>query len=376
MSDDKQNADPVIVAIQKIALSATTLKCDKAEQCVDRLRKFAEKLRGILAANPDHVAAVTFGNRIMAVLEMKMEMWCLYYNQHNHHHHHSHSNNNSYSNSPIHSNRNSQIVTNNNSNHNNNNNNNSGNNQQTKSNGITLTVSQINTDHHVINPTHNNHNHNHHHYGTSLSNILSSTSSTNNTTTTTTTTPTTHTSNHSNHNNNNNINNNNSNTTTPMDPHSTKLPKPTFWGRLFRGTNSNNNNNHNPHNTHNQDPVPLNVPEFYNDFYYYSKQTLPPPQLPRAPQGGPVTTIQDFEIIKPISRGAFGRVYLAKKTRTGDYYAIKVLKKSDMVRKNMVDHVIAERNILAQISNPFMVTLYYAFQSEVKKKKKILKIFF
>ncbi len=38
-------------------------------------------------------------------------------------------------------------------------------------------------------------------------------------------------------------------------------------------------------------------------------------------------SIRDFEIIKPISKGAFGRVYLAKKKKTGDYFAIKVLKK-------------------------------------------------
>lgn len=35
-------------------------------------------------------------------------------------------------------------------------------------------------------------------------------------------------------------------------------------------------------------------------------------------------SIDDFEIIKPISRGAFGRVYLARKRSTGDLYAIKV----------------------------------------------------
>lgn len=37
------------------------------------------------------------------------------------------------------------------------------------------------------------------------------------------------------------------------------------------------------------------------------------------------TSIEDFEIIKPISRGAFGRVFLAKKRVTGDLFAIKVL---------------------------------------------------
>ena len=36
------------------------------------------------------------------------------------------------------------------------------------------------------------------------------------------------------------------------------------------------------------------------------------------------TSIDDFEIIKPISRGAFGRVFLARKRATGDLFAIKV----------------------------------------------------
>ncbi|PHT75789.1 hypothetical protein T459_19311 [Capsicum annuum] len=36
------------------------------------------------------------------------------------------------------------------------------------------------------------------------------------------------------------------------------------------------------------------------------------------------TSIDDFEIIKPISRRAFGRIFLAKKRTTGDFFAIKI----------------------------------------------------
>lgn len=75
-------------------------------------------------------------------------------------------------------------------------------------------------------------------------------------------------------------------------------------------------------------------------------------------------SIKDFEILKPISRGAFGKVYLAMKKRTGDLFAIKVLSKSDLVRKNLVDSVLAERNALAKAQNPFVVKLFYSFQSE------------
>lgn len=73
------------------------------------------------------------------------------------------------------------------------------------------------------------------------------------------------------------------------------------------------------------------------------------------------TSIDDFEIMKPISRGAFGRVFLAKKRTTGDLFAIKVLAKADMIRKNAVESILAERNILISVRNPFVVRFFYSF---------------
>ena len=76
------------------------------------------------------------------------------------------------------------------------------------------------------------------------------------------------------------------------------------------------------------------------------------------------TSIKDFDIIKPISKGAFGSVFLAKKKATGDYYAIKVLKKADMIAKNQITNVKAERMILMkQAESPFVAKLYFTFQS-------------
>ncbi|GFR52786.1 hypothetical protein Agub_g15403 [Astrephomene gubernaculifera] len=81
------------------------------------------------------------------------------------------------------------------------------------------------------------------------------------------------------------------------------------------------------------------------------------------PRSMPGMSIEEFEIIKPISRGAFGRVYLARKLATGDLFAIKVMKKRDLIRKNMVESVTNERNILAMAQNPFVVRFYYSFTS-------------
>lgn len=74
--------------------------------------------------------------------------------------------------------------------------------------------------------------------------------------------------------------------------------------------------------------------------------------------------INDFAIVKPISRGAFGKVFLAhKKNNKDQVYAIKVMKKSDMINKNMVTQVVTERNALALSRSPFCVHLFYSLQS-------------
>ncbi|KAI9506081.1 serine/threonine protein kinase 15, partial [Coemansia spiralis] len=74
-------------------------------------------------------------------------------------------------------------------------------------------------------------------------------------------------------------------------------------------------------------------------------------------------SIDDFDFVKPISRGAFGRVYLARKKATKDLYAIKVMRKKDMINKNMVTQALAERRALSLLSADWVVQLYYAFHS-------------
>ncbi|XP_022038790.1 probable serine/threonine protein kinase IRE4 isoform X1 [Helianthus annuus] len=76
------------------------------------------------------------------------------------------------------------------------------------------------------------------------------------------------------------------------------------------------------------------------------------------------TSIDDFEIIKPISKGAYGKVFLARKRTTGDLFAIKMLKKMDILRKNDIERIVAERNILITVRNPFVVRFFYSFTSK------------
>ncbi|XP_029934966.1 serine/threonine-protein kinase greatwall [Myripristis murdjan] len=77
-------------------------------------------------------------------------------------------------------------------------------------------------------------------------------------------------------------------------------------------------------------------------------------------------TIEDFIVLKPISRGAFGKVYLARKKCKAQLYAIKVMKKADMVDKNMTGQMKAERDALALSKSPFVVHLFYSLQTATK----------
>ena len=54
--------------------------------------------------------------------------------------------------------------------------------------------------------------------------------------------------------------------------------------------------------------------------------------------------------------GSFGRVMLAKSRRSGEFFAMKRLKKSDIIKLRQVDHVISENTILADIEHPFLVS--------------------
>ena len=74
-------------------------------------------------------------------------------------------------------------------------------------------------------------------------------------------------------------------------------------------------------------------------------------------------SIDDFRIIKLISGGAYGRVFLAQKRATGDLFAVKALRKRDLMYKNMMDQVVAERDALIAAANPFTIKLYYSFTS-------------
>ena len=75
---------------------------------------------------------------------------------------------------------------------------------------------------------------------------------------------------------------------------------------------------------------------------------------------------QDFEVLRLLGKGTFGQVYQVRKKDTKRVYAMKVLSKKLIVKKNEVAHTIGERNILvstATNASPFIVSLKFSFQT-------------
>ena len=74
--------------------------------------------------------------------------------------------------------------------------------------------------------------------------------------------------------------------------------------------------------------------------------------------------VDDFDPIKVIGKGAFGEVRLVQKVDTGHVFAMKILRKCDMVEKEQVAHVRAERDILVEVDHTWVVKMFYSFQDQ------------
>lgn len=104
---------------------------------------------------------------------------------------------------------------------------------------------------------------------------------------------------------------------------------------------------------------------------------LPKPTKPRNVTSNTVSdqtpkslmSMKDFELLRVVGQGGFGKVFLCRKLtppRQGESFAMKVLKKQHVVSSGLVNTTMAERKILTEITHPFVVKLYYAFQSDSK----------
>ncbi|EGF84056.1 hypothetical protein BATDEDRAFT_15430 [Batrachochytrium dendrobatidis JAM81] len=74
--------------------------------------------------------------------------------------------------------------------------------------------------------------------------------------------------------------------------------------------------------------------------------------------------VSDFQLVKTLGTGTFGRVYLCQLKGSSKHYAMKMLRKIEVVRLKQVEHIISEKTILSAIRFPFIVNLLCTFQDQ------------
>jgi protein kinase A len=82
--------------------------------------------------------------------------------------------------------------------------------------------------------------------------------------------------------------------------------------------------------------------------------------LPRETKGK--YALADFNIQRTLGTGSFGRVHLVQSKHNERFYAIKVLKKAQIVKMKQVEHTNDERRMLQRVKHPFLITLWGTFQ--------------
>jgi protein kinase A len=82
----------------------------------------------------------------------------------------------------------------------------------------------------------------------------------------------------------------------------------------------------------------------------------------KQPGQKPKFALQEFNILRTLGTGSFGRVHLVQKKDTSQYLAMKVMKKSEVVRLKQVEHTLNEKKILDIVDFPFLVNMLGSFQ--------------
>lgn len=72
--------------------------------------------------------------------------------------------------------------------------------------------------------------------------------------------------------------------------------------------------------------------------------------------------LSDFQILRTLGTGSFGRVHLVRSNHNGRFYALKVLKKQTIVKLKQVEHTNDERRMLSVVSHPFLIRMWGTFQ--------------
>lgn len=78
----------------------------------------------------------------------------------------------------------------------------------------------------------------------------------------------------------------------------------------------------------------------------------------------PTFSLADFTIMRTVGTGSYGRVHLVQHKQSGNFFALKVLRKAQIVKTSQVEHIKNERFILLHVDHPFIVKIYATTQDK------------
>lgn len=151
---------------------------------------------------------------------------------------------------------------------------------------------------------------------------------------------------------------NSPNGTTPVSM-SPDQPVPGLNGSGGYANSTNNSNHTSPGTNNNLSSSAIAIPNPNAPNY------LRVPKIKPFSPNKPIT-LNDFQMLKVLGVGSFGKVILVRKLDNNKLYALKILKKEELYKKNQIDHTNTEREVLSQFKHPFMVRLYATFQTRSK----------
>ncbi|XP_033645213.1 serine/threonine-protein kinase Sgk1-like [Asterias rubens] len=115
-----------------------------------------------------------------------------------------------------------------------------------------------------------------------------------------------------------------------------------------------------PRNNSDNNVIDENNTEYFSD-------PKDPNTINLGPSANPSARPSDFDFLKVIGKGSFGKVLLAKHKHMDKVYAVKVLEKKAIMQRNEQKHIMAERSVLLKnLKHPFLVSLHYSFQTPDK----------
>ncbi|BET01803.1 unnamed protein product [Nesidiocoris tenuis] len=100
----------------------------------------------------------------------------------------------------------------------------------------------------------------------------------------------------------------------------------------------------------------------WKEFLVQSKQSFKKRYYAKSPSD---VSRDDFDILRTLGSGSFGRVLLARRKSDNHYFAIKVLDKAKVVKTKQVEHTLNEKQILQAVRCPFTVHLEQFFQDNL-----------